>query len=77
MKDILKFNSMIDSLNKLIKYNYLYPRIIHDQKELEKALRRIVVPDYNVRRLSGQLFGLTPAEAYGRKTLNFKRLREK
>jgi putative transposase len=77
MKDILKSNSMIESLNKIIKYDYLYPRNIHDQEELIKILRKIVVPDYNDKRPHGQLFGLTPAEAYGRKTVNFKKIREK
>ena len=47
LKDILKSNSMIESLNKLIKYDYLYPRNIHDQEELEKLMRKNVVPDYN------------------------------
>jgi putative transposase len=77
MKDILKSNSIIESLNKIVKYNYLHPRHIHDQNELEKILGKIVVPDYNDKRTHGQLFGLTPGEAYGRKTVNFKRIREK
>jgi len=77
LKDILKSNSMTESLNKIIKYDYLYLRNIHDQSELEKILRKIVVPDYNDKRPSVQLFGLTPAEAYGRKTVNFKKIREK
>ena len=77
LKDILKSNSMTESLNKIIKYDYLYLRNIHDQSELEKILKKIVVPDYNDKRPSVQLFGLTPAEAYGRKTVNFKKIREK
>ena len=77
LKDILKSNSMVESLNKIIKYDYLYPRNIHDQAELVKIMRKIVVPDYNDKRPNGQLFGLTPAEAYGRKTVNFKKIREK
>lgn len=77
LKDILKSNSMIESLNKIIKYDYLYPRNIHDQEELIKIMRKIVVPDYNDKRPHGQLSGLTPAEAYGRKTVNFKKIREK
>ena len=77
LKDILKSNSMVESLNKIIKYDYLYPRNIHDQEELVKIMRKIVVPDYNDKRPHGQLFGLTPAEAYGRKTVNFKKIREK
>jgi transposase InsO family protein len=40
MKDILKSNSMIESLNKIIKYDYLYPRNIHDQEELVKIMRK-------------------------------------
>ncbi len=71
MKDILKSNSMIESLNRLIKYDYLYTRHIHNQDELVKVLRKNVIPDYNIKRPNGQVFGLTPAEAYGRKTVNF------
>ncbi len=77
LKDILKSNSMIEALNKQIKYNYLYPRNIHDQEELVKVMRKVVVPDYNDKRPHGRLFGLTPVEAYGRKTVNFKKIREK
>lgn len=77
MKDILKSNSMIESLNKLIKYDYLYPRKIQNQEDLIKTMRKIVVPDYNDKRPHGSLFGLTPGESYGRKTVNFKKIREK
>ena len=77
MKDILKSNSMVESLNKIIKYDYLYPRNIHDQEELVKVMENVVVPDYNDKRPHGSLFGLTPGEAYGRKTVNFKKIREK
>jgi hypothetical protein len=37
MKDILKSNSMVESLNKIIKYDYLYPRNIHNEEELIKS----------------------------------------
>ena len=77
LKDILKSNSMVESLNKIIKYDYLYPRNIQNQEELIKTMRKIVVPDYNDKRPHGSLFGLTPAEAYGRKIVNFKKIREK
>ena len=77
MKDILKSNSMIESLNKLLKYSYLYPRKTRNEEELVKIMRKIVVPDYNDKRPHGSLFGLTPGESYGRKTVNFKKIREK
>jgi putative transposase len=77
MKDIFKSNSMVESLNKIIKYDYLYPRNIHNEEELIKVMEKVVVPDYNDKRPHGSLFGLTPGEAYGRKTVNFKKIREK
>jgi putative transposase len=77
MKDILKSNSMIESVNKLIKYDYLYPKQIQDIKQLTNYFRNFVIPDYNERRPHGSLHGLTPFEAYAGKQVNFKKIREK
>lgn len=76
LKDILKSNAMIESVNKVLKYNYLFPKNIQDQKQLIKVLHKDI-PDYNDKRPHGSLFGLTPLEAYGKVKVNFKRVREK
>ena len=76
LKDILKSNAMIESVNKIIKYDYLFPRHILNQSELTNLMSKVVVPDYNDKRPHGSLNGLTPLEAYGKKKVNFKRMRE-
>jgi putative transposase len=77
LKDILKSNSMVESINKTLKYDYLFPRNIQDQKHLVSTMKNIVIPDYNDRRPHGSLHGLTPLEAYGKKKVNFKKIRTK
>jgi putative transposase len=77
LKDILKSNSMVESVNKIIKYNYLYPLKIQNQEDLERTMRKFVIPDYNDKRPHGSLNGLTPAEAYRGTIVNFKKIREK
>jgi transposase InsO family protein len=63
---------MIESVNKIIKYDYLYPRKIQNQEDLERTMRKFVIPDYNEKRPHGSLSGLTPAEAYGGKQLTLR-----
>jgi putative transposase len=75
LKDILKSNSMVESLNRTLKYNYLFPKHIYDQDQLIKTLHKDIT-DYNDKRPHGSLFGLTPLEAYGKKKVNFKQIRE-
>jgi putative transposase len=77
LKDVVKSNSMIESVNKIIKYNYLYPRRIQNQEDLETTTRKFVITDYNEKRPHVSLSGLTPAEAYGGTAVNFKKIREK
>jgi putative transposase len=77
LKDILKSNSMIESVNKLIKYDYLHTKQIQNQTQLTNYFQNFVVPDYNETRPHGSLQGLTPLEAYAGKQVNFKKIRQK
>ena len=77
LRDIEKSNAMAESVNKLIKYDYLFPRHIMDQSQLTTVMKKIVIPDYNNKRPHGALFGLTPLEAYGKVKVNFKKIRQK
>jgi putative transposase len=76
-KDILKSNSMVEAINKVLKYNYLFPRNIQNKTQLIKVMKNVVIPDYNDKRPHGSLHGLTPLEAYGKRKVNFKKIREK
>ena len=57
-KDIIQSNSMIESVNKHIKYYYLFKR---DLKDLNGTIRYLSnsVDDYNDKP-HGKLYGLTP-----------------
>ena len=77
LKDILKSNAMVESVNKIIKYDYLFPKKIQDQTQLTNYMKRFVIPDYNDKRPHGSLGGLTPLEAYGGVKVNFKKIRKK
>ncbi len=77
LKDILKSNSMVESINKLVKYDYLFPKQIQNQTQLINHMRSFVIPDYNDKRPHGSLNGLTPLEAYAGKRVNFKLIRQK
>jgi len=77
LRDIEKSNAMAESVNKIIKYNYLFQKHILDQSHLVNIMRKEVIPDYNNKRPHGTLFGLTPLEAYRNIKVNFKKIREK
>lgn len=77
LKDILKSNALVEAINKTLKYNYLFPRNLMNQKELINAMKKYVIPDYNNLRPHGSLNGLTPQEAYGNVTVDFKGIRLK
>ena len=77
LRDIEKSNAMAESVNKIIKYNYLFPKHILDQSHLTNLMKKEIIPDYNNKRPHGALFGLTPLEAYGKVKVNFKKIREK
>lgn len=76
MRDLLKSNSMAESVNKILKYQYLFHKEINGHKQLE-AYMQSSVRDYNSRRPHGALSGLTPEESYFGKKLNLKKTRAK
>ena len=59
-KDIIQSNSMVESVNKHIKYYYLFKSELKDLKETSSYLLKSI-PDYN-HKPHGALFGLTPFE---------------
>ena len=63
LKDILFSNSMVDAANKLLKYRYLFPKVVQDGKQLRNVLEKSI-HDFNEVRPHGKLGGLTPSEAY-------------
>ncbi len=73
-KDISFSNSMIEHLNKTIKYRYLYQQPVADIKALEIILAT-TVNDYNNRPVH-VLNGLTPREALQNQKLNSEILTE-
>lgn len=77
LKDILFSNSMVESINKTIKYDYLYRKHFQSIKKLRSYLKSFVIPDYNDKRPHGSLSGLTPFEAYKNKKVNFQKMKEK
>lgn len=75
LKDIMKSNALVESVNKLIKYDYLFPKKLQNQTQLTNYLKSFVIPDYNNKRPHGSLSGLTPLEAYKQKKVNFAKIR--
>ena len=59
-KDIIQSNSMVESVNKHIKYYYLFKKELKDFEDTVTYLSTSV-PDYN-NKPHGRLYGLTPYE---------------
>jgi len=59
-KDITQSNSMIEAINKHIKYYYLFKKDLKDYNETVNYLMKSI-PDYN-NKPHGRLYGLTPFE---------------
>ena len=59
-KDIIQSNSMVESVNKHIKYYYLFKKELKDFEDTVTYLLSSV-PDYN-NKPHGRLYGLTPNE---------------
>ena len=62
-QDILFSNSMVEAVNKQVKYRYLFTRDLIDFKAVVGHLK-VSIPEFNNIRPYGPLFGLTPAEAF-------------
>jgi len=57
-KDITQSNSMIEAINKHLKYYYLFKKDLKDYNETVNYLKQSI-PDYN-NKPHGRLYGLTP-----------------
>lgn len=62
-QDVLFSNSMIEAFNKVLKYQFLYPRTINNKTSIESVMRE-VIPIYNNERPQLKLGGNTPDEAF-------------
>ncbi|MEM6525348.1 MAG: integrase core domain-containing protein [Bacteroidota bacterium] len=60
MRDIIQSNSMVESVNKHLKYRYLFTQTLTDSRAVKKYLK-VAIPDYNTKPHSS-LYGLTPKE---------------
>ena len=63
LRDIDFSNSMIEAINKIMKYSYLFPYPSKNKVDLELNFPRYVL-DFNDVRPHGPLNGLTPTEAF-------------
>lgn len=61
-KDVIFSNSMIEAVNKRIKYDFLFPAELHNFEQTLKQLEKAVT-EYNDKPYS-PLFGLTPNEVF-------------
>lgn len=59
-KDIIQSNSMVEAVNKHVKYYYLFKKDLKDYTETKNYLSYSIV-DYN-NKPHGKLYGLTPIE---------------
>jgi transposase InsO family protein len=59
-KDIIQSNAMVESVNKHIKYYYLFKKELKDFRDTFNYLS-MSIPDYN-NKPHGRLYGLTPSE---------------
>ena len=65
---------MIEAVNKIMKYNYLFREKIPDFESCSKYLEKFI-PDYNDRP-HFSLQGLTPNEAHSGVNLNLQEISE-
>jgi len=62
-RDVIFSNSMIEAFNKVLKHQFLYPRVISNRTSLEKVMTE-VIPIYNNERPQLRLGGNTPNEIF-------------
>jgi hypothetical protein len=62
-KDIVFSNSMVEAVNKQMKYAYLFTKELQDFKQTLGFLKDFAVDDYN-KKPHYALFGLTPVEVF-------------
>ena len=63
LKDIKKSNSMIERVNRILKYQYIFPKEPRDKKHLIRLLQ-YSINDYNKVRPHSTLKGATPDEVW-------------
>ena len=72
--DVSFSNSMVEAVNKILKYNYLFREDIQDFESCCKYLENFI-PDYN-ERPHCSLSGLTPNEAYSGVNVDYHEVSE-
>jgi putative transposase len=71
-RDVLFSNSMIEAFNKVLKYQFLFPKNIGSRKQLEKIIAE-AIPIYNNERPQWQLGGNTPSETFAGIPINLSK----
>lgn len=69
-KDVAFSNSMIESINKVIKHQFLHPKEIPDGNRFKPIFEQIV-PIYNTIRPQMSLHGNTPIQTFEGKPMDF------
>jgi len=71
-KDVAFSNSMVEALNKTMKHQFLFPKMIENRTQLDLALQASV-PIYNTIRPQMSLGGNTPQETFNGLSIDFSR----
>ncbi|MHA7943658.1 transposase [Formosa sp. 3Alg 14/1] len=70
-RDVLFSNSMIEAFNKVLKYQFLYPKQINYRTKLEQILHN-AIETYNLQRPQLNLNGNTPFEVFNKSSIDFR-----
>lgn len=68
--DVIFSNSMIEAFNKVLKYQFLYPKHINSRTKLEAVLSH-AIDTYNLHRPQLNLSGNTPFEVFNKSSIDF------
>ena len=71
-RDVAYSNSMIERVNRTLKYRYLFPHQPRNLYQL-KELLEYFIEDYNYKKPLAILNGLTPDEAWREKKIEFNK----